>query len=166
MYCTCTAITIPSNSNGICIVHVLPITTPSNSNGIFTVHVLPITTQWNMYCAFTPITTPSNSNVSDFDQMMQKRKEAMSKARRRRKKDVYITANDDHIAAMLRQMKQAAEVFVGPFSLPSFSSSSHSGIPPPPPPHAHTHTHPNKGPCCIFLKQKDLTNKLMKIYEW
>ncbi|KAL5476040.1 hypothetical protein EMCRGX_G025942 [Ephydatia muelleri] len=51
----------------------------------------------------------TSSGVSDFDLMMQKRKEAMSRARRRHKKDVYITANDDHIAAMLRQMKQAAE---------------------------------------------------------
>ena len=56
--------------------------------------------------------------MSDFDLMMQKRKEAMSRARRRHKKDVYITANDDHIAAMLRQMKQAAEVCLSP--VPTF----------------------------------------------
>ena len=43
----------------------------------------------------------------------------MSRARKRRKKDVDITANDDHIAAMLRQMKQAAEVCLSPERLHS-----------------------------------------------
>jgi transcription factor SPN1 len=41
--------------------------------------------------------------------MMQRRKEAMARARRRRKKDIDITTNDDHILAMIRQMKEAAE---------------------------------------------------------
>ena len=45
---------------------------------------------------------------SDWDTMMQRRKAAM--ARRRKRRDVDITANDDHIIAMIRQMKHAAEV--------------------------------------------------------
>ena len=43
--------------------------------------------------------------------MMARRKEAMARARRRRKRrDGDLTINDDHIVAMIREMKQAAEV--------------------------------------------------------
>ena len=47
--------------------------------------------------------------MSDWDIMMQRRKDAMARARRRRRKDVDITANDDHIMAMIQQMKEASE---------------------------------------------------------
>ena len=44
---------------------------------------------------------------------MARRKEAMARARRRRKRrDGDLTINDDHIVAMIREMKQAAEVCV------------------------------------------------------
>lgn len=48
-------------------------------------------------------------DVSDFDLMMQRRKEAMARARRRRRKDIDISSVDDHIHAMIQQMNQAAE---------------------------------------------------------
>ena len=48
--------------------------------------------------------------MSDWDVMIMRRKEAMAKARKRRKRDIDITAVDDHIMAMIRQMRQAAEV--------------------------------------------------------
>ena len=54
--------------------------------------------------------SPSSAGMSDWDQMMQKRKEAMSRARRRRKRDIDITAVDDHIMAMIREMRQAVGV--------------------------------------------------------
>ena len=41
---------------------------------------------------------------------MMRRKEAMARARKRRKRDIDITAVDDHIMAMIRQMRQAVEV--------------------------------------------------------
>ena len=45
--------------------------------------------------------------------MMARRKEAMARARRRRRRrDGDLTVNDDHIIAMIREMKQAAEVRV------------------------------------------------------
>lgn len=49
------------------------------------------------------------SDVSDWDVMMQRRKDAMARARKRRHRDIDITANDDHIMAMIGQMKAAAE---------------------------------------------------------
>ena len=48
--------------------------------------------------------------MSDWDLMMQKRKEAMARARKRRKRDIDITAVDDHIIAMIREMRKAVEV--------------------------------------------------------
>lgn len=54
-------------------------------------------------------TYSGTSGMSDWDIMMQRRKDAMARARRRRRKDVDITANDDHIMAMIQQMKEAAE---------------------------------------------------------
>ena len=42
--------------------------------------------------------------------MMQRRKEAMAKARKRRRTDIDIRAVDDHIMAMIREMRQAVEV--------------------------------------------------------
>ena len=51
-----------------------------------------------------------SSGMSDWDLMMQKRKEAMARARRRRKRDIDITAVDDHIMAMIREMRQAVDV--------------------------------------------------------
>ena len=48
--------------------------------------------------------------MSDWDVMMQRRKEAMARARKRRRRDIDITAVDDHIMAMIREMRQAAEV--------------------------------------------------------
>jgi transcription factor SPN1 len=46
---------------------------------------------------------------SDWDVMMSRRKEAMARARRRRKKDGDLTVNDDHIMALIRQMREAAQ---------------------------------------------------------
>ena len=51
-----------------------------------------------------------SAGVSDWDLMMQKRKEAMARARKRRKRDIDITAVDDHIMAMIREMRQAVDV--------------------------------------------------------
>ena len=47
--------------------------------------------------------------MSDWDRMMERRKEAMARARRRRNKDGHSTVNDDHIMALIHQMKEAAE---------------------------------------------------------
>ena len=52
----------------------------------------------------------SSAGMSDWEIMIMRRKEAMAKARKRRKRDIDITAVDDHIMAMIRQMRQAAEV--------------------------------------------------------
>lgn len=41
---------------------------------------------------------------------MQRRKEAMAKARKRRRRDIDIRAVDDHIMAMIREMRQAVDV--------------------------------------------------------
>lgn len=51
--------------------------------------------------------------MSDWDIMMQRRKEAMAKARKRRRRDIDIRAVDDHIMAMIREMRQAVEVYIG-----------------------------------------------------
>lgn len=48
--------------------------------------------------------------MSDWEIMMQRRKEAMAKARKRRRRDIDIRAVDDHIMAMIREMRQAVEV--------------------------------------------------------
>ena len=74
--------------------------------------------------------------MSDFDLMMQRRKEAMSRARKRRSKvsrereggqkspfcellldlictflkDIYLTSADEQVVALIREMKLAAEV--------------------------------------------------------
>ena len=48
--------------------------------------------------------------MSDWDVMMQRRREAMARARKRRKRDIDITAVDDHIMAMIRGMRHSVEV--------------------------------------------------------
>ncbi|XP_065056121.1 IWS1-like protein isoform X2 [Rhopilema esculentum] len=47
--------------------------------------------------------------ISDFDLMMQRKKEAMSSRRRRKRDFEIINDNDDIIAAMIRNMREAAE---------------------------------------------------------
>lgn len=51
------------------------------------------------------------SGMSDWDIMMQHRKDAMARARkgRRRRDDGEDLGNDEHVAAMIGQMKMAAE---------------------------------------------------------
>lgn len=51
------------------------------------------------------------SGMSDWDIMMQRRKDAMARARkaRRRREDGEDLGNDEHVAAMIGQMKLAAE---------------------------------------------------------
>ena len=46
---------------------------------------------------------------SDWDVMMERRKEAMARARRRRRRDGDLTINDDYIMALIQQMKEAAK---------------------------------------------------------
>ena len=46
--------------------------------------------------------------MSDWDIMMERRKAAMARARRRRRRDGDLTVNDDHIMALIQQMKDAA----------------------------------------------------------
>lgn len=48
--------------------------------------------------------------VSDFDLMMQKKKEEMSRQRRKRKDVDLINDNDDLIADLIVKMKEAANV--------------------------------------------------------
>ena len=47
--------------------------------------------------------------MSDWDIMMERRKEAMARARRRRKRDGDLTCHDEHVMALIHQMKEAAE---------------------------------------------------------
>lgn len=47
--------------------------------------------------------------VSDWDLMMQRRKEAMARARKRRRKDIDINASDDFIMNLIGGMKMAAQ---------------------------------------------------------
>lgn len=48
--------------------------------------------------------------MSDWDIMMQKRKDAMARARKRKRRDGFEDlGNDEHIVAMIGQMKMAAE---------------------------------------------------------
>ena len=47
--------------------------------------------------------------VSDWDLMMQRRKEAMARARKRRRKDIDINASDDFIMNLIGGMKVAAQ---------------------------------------------------------
>lgn len=47
--------------------------------------------------------------MTDWDLMMDRRKAAMARARRRRKRDGDLTVNDDHIMALIQQMRGAAE---------------------------------------------------------
>lgn len=47
--------------------------------------------------------------VSDWDLMMQRRKEAMARARKRRRKDIDINASDDFIMNLIGGMKVAAK---------------------------------------------------------
>lgn len=49
-----------------------------------------------------------SGGTSDWDLMMQRRKEAMARARRRRK-NYDVTLHDDEIMAMIQEMKHAAE---------------------------------------------------------
>lgn len=68
-----------------------------------------------LFVAFRNTHPNSNPNpsreagLSDWDIMMQRRKEAMARKRRRRK-GADVTLYDDSIMAMIRQMKHAAEV--------------------------------------------------------
>ena len=48
--------------------------------------------------------------MSDFDVMLQKRKEEMNKRRKRKKDSELINDNDDLIAELIKDMKNAAEV--------------------------------------------------------
>ena len=47
--------------------------------------------------------------VSDWDLMMQRRKEAMARARKRKRKDIDINASDDFIMNLIGGMKVAAQ---------------------------------------------------------
>ena len=47
--------------------------------------------------------------VSDWDLMMQRRKDAMARARKRRRKDIDINASDDFIMNLIGGMKMAAQ---------------------------------------------------------
>lgn len=47
--------------------------------------------------------------MSDWDVMMQKRKAAMDRARRRRRGDGDDTMHDDSVMALIQRMKDAAE---------------------------------------------------------
>lgn len=46
---------------------------------------------------------------SDWDLMMARRKEAMARARRKKKRDGDLTAHDDFIMSLIQQMREAAE---------------------------------------------------------
>ena len=47
--------------------------------------------------------------MTDWDLMMARRKEAMARARRKRKRDGDLTVNDDHVMALIQQMREAAQ---------------------------------------------------------
>ena len=47
--------------------------------------------------------------MSDWDIMMERRKEAMARARRRRRRDGDLTVNDDHIMSLIQQMREAVQ---------------------------------------------------------
>ena len=47
--------------------------------------------------------------MSDWDIMMERRKDAMARSRRRRKREGDLTVNDDHSMAVIQQMRGAAQ---------------------------------------------------------
>lgn len=47
--------------------------------------------------------------MSDWDLMMQRRKNAMDRARRRRRRDGDLTVHDDTIMDLIQKMREAAE---------------------------------------------------------
>lgn len=47
--------------------------------------------------------------MSDWDSMMERRKAAMARARRKRRRDGDLTVNDDHIMTLIQQMRDAAQ---------------------------------------------------------
>lgn len=46
---------------------------------------------------------------TDWDVMMARRKEAMARSRRKKRRDGDLTVNDDHIEAMIKRMRAAAQ---------------------------------------------------------
>ena len=48
--------------------------------------------------------------MSDWDMMMQRRKSAMDRSRRRRRRDGDITVHDDTIMDIIQKMREAAEL--------------------------------------------------------
>ena len=47
--------------------------------------------------------------MSDWDIMMERRRAAMDRARRRRRRDGDLTCNDEPVMALIHQMREAAE---------------------------------------------------------
>ena len=47
--------------------------------------------------------------MTDWDIMMARRKEAMARSRRKKRRDGDLTGNDDHIVAMIKRMREAAQ---------------------------------------------------------
>ena len=57
----------------------------------------------------SPAISQNRTFVSDFDMMLERRKKAMSRSRKRRNRDINITASDDVVSDMIQKMKHCAE---------------------------------------------------------